>query len=201
MSDIRTPPSLKWLLDKRARLLGEVQRFQKAGAQKRKLLVDKIVAAKIRLAELEERQAQRSPEEILAETYQRDLAVIDRTLQLHQIQIDVNLISLIRSQTGEKYLAHGELTRLIYQKLKSIYPSAATATETTLFILTTLGDEMDNARFDAFRLRVRHRMKNLAAQGKLIPIHDKNKRGGLHGRWRLDATLMYPPTTEALQVD
>ena len=33
MSQIRTPPSLKWLIDKRARLLGEITKYEKSSIE------------------------------------------------------------------------------------------------------------------------------------------------------------------------
>ena len=56
MSDIRTPPSLKWLLDKRSRLLGEIERLQEEHASLRQNLADEIQEAERRVAELKQKQ-------------------------------------------------------------------------------------------------------------------------------------------------
>lgn len=84
----RIPPSLKWLIDKRARVDAEIRKTKQALATA-KYLIDE-------LAKLEE-----------------ILAAIDTTFELHKIQIDKSLIAPIRSHYVRINLPHGELTRSV----------------------------------------------------------------------------------------
>lgn len=53
MSELRTPPSLKWLLVRRARLLGEIERHKHAIDAVKARLQEDINQAQLRLAFLE----------------------------------------------------------------------------------------------------------------------------------------------------
>ncbi|WP_221763226.1 hypothetical protein [Methyloradius palustris] len=91
----RIPPSLNWLIDKRARLAGDIQRTNKA------LLKVQHLVSKLR--ELE-----------------TALEAVDRSLQLHEIQVDVENIKPIRShQTPKLKFQHGDISHLVLMHLRS----------------------------------------------------------------------------------
>lgn len=89
----RIPPSLKWLIDKRARLNGEILKTQKS-LEKAHELINELKS--------------------LNET----LAAIDKTLELHDIKIDISNIPPIRSSYVRLKLPHGSLTRSILTCLR-----------------------------------------------------------------------------------
>ena len=89
----RIPSSLKWLIDKRARLAGEIEKTKKALETANQLVEE--------LKNLEE-----------------TLSAIDKTFELHNIRIDVNLIRSIDSKYVRLKLPHGSITDSIVTCLK-----------------------------------------------------------------------------------
>jgi hypothetical protein len=77
----RIPPSLKWLIDKHARISGKMEMTQKLP------LAQSVLAARLAacLSDLNGLKAE------LAD-FQKDLSGIDRTMQLHDIRVNVELI-------------------------------------------------------------------------------------------------------------
>ncbi len=90
----RIPSSIFWLINKRARLAGEIAKTQKA-LSKVQHLVD-------RLKKLE-----------------ASLQAIDDALKLHEIQIDTNDIKPIRPHKARSKFRHGEINNLILGYLRS----------------------------------------------------------------------------------
>jgi hypothetical protein len=86
----KIPPSLNWLIDKRARIAGEIIRINK------KLI--HVQALIDRLKELES-----------------NLGSIDKSLMLHEIQIDINNIKPIRPHRN--YNSHSKFPRGYQQKI------------------------------------------------------------------------------------
>lgn len=84
----KIPSSLKWLIDKRARLEGGIKKTRASLATAKQLIEE--------LSKLEE-----------------DLAAIDRSLGLHDIQIQIEHIQPIRSHYVRIKLPRGELTKSI----------------------------------------------------------------------------------------
>jgi len=90
----RIPSSISWLINKRARLAGDIAKVQKA-LSKVQHLVD-------RLKELE-----------------ASLEAIDNALKLHEIQIDTENIKPIRPHKARSKFRHGEINNLILGYLRS----------------------------------------------------------------------------------
>ena len=111
----KIPSSLKWLIDKRARLDAEIQRTQKSLASAKQLRGD--------LSKLEE-----------------DLAAIDRSLGLHDIQVRVENIKPVRSHYVRVNLPRGELTRSILLCLRLRDGNPARMGEIVSFIEARQGD-------------------------------------------------------------
>lgn len=84
----RIPSSLKWLIDKRARLDAEIKKTEASLTRAQGLIKE--------LSNLK-----------------KSLVAIDRTLALHEIKIDVTLIRPVQSHYVRINLPHGELTRSI----------------------------------------------------------------------------------------
>lgn len=183
MSEIRTPPSLKWLLVRRARLLGEIERHKQAIDAAKARLQEDLNQAQLRLAFLEHELSVPMTEHRMLEVCQNDLDAIDGALKQHEIQVNTSLVRPIRSQIAERHLEHGQISRYIYRYLKSVYPSSATATEIATFIIETEKIPVDIPQYEDFRDRVRQRLKNLTYLGKIAALHPRRTR--LEGRWRL----------------
>ncbi len=84
----RIPPSLNWLIDKRARVSGEIAKTKKLMKKAEALIHD-------------------------LEILEQKLKAIDSTLDLHEIKIDVNLINPIRSHELRLNLPYGQLSKSI----------------------------------------------------------------------------------------
>lgn len=89
----RIPSSIKWLIDKRARLDAEIQKTQLSIAKAKKLIKE--------LSGLE-----------------KSLLAIDKALELHEISVDVKLIKPVKSHYKRINLPHGELTSCILSCLR-----------------------------------------------------------------------------------
>lgn len=184
MSSIRTPSSLKWLIDKRARLLGEIIKLEKSHPKQ-------IDEAKRRVAEAEDLLKQ-STEDLasvkatgtrLIETLRRDLQSVDNTLGLHEIQINPELIAPLRTQDAERHSSHGGMTRAIFERLKLAGGKSVTTLELTDYVAIAMGLELTDENYQEVKEKIRWRLKNLCAEGKIRRLHQV--KGCIVGRWTL----------------
>lgn len=158
----RLPPSLNWLIDKRARLDGEIKKMQ-----------DAVNCARQLIQELS--------------TIEEDLRAVDRTLKLHIIQVETENISPIRSHYNRVKLPYGELTRLLLSRLRKSNGIPISTYELTLFIaecFTAAGAEEKD--FKKLRMSVRTRLKNLVRDGVVQRHHFLT--GADEGFWSLACT-------------
>ena len=135
MTTIRTPPSLKWLLNKRARLLGDIQRLENTLPERTAKSREKVVQAELQLCKAKKMLSYE--EKILAQgvlTLRKDIDAIDTALSMHHIQIDPEIIPSIRSQNSIRATAYGEMTRCIFECLKQCAGRSLPTTEVALFV-------------------------------------------------------------------
>jgi hypothetical protein len=157
----RIPPSLKWLIDKRARIDAEIRKTKKA-----------IAVAKGFIDELSK----------LEET----LAALDTTFGLHEIQIDVSSIAPIRSQYVRIKLPHGELTRsvLLCLRLRKDENRPVGLFEIIAFIEARHADltaEKDSRA--SLSLSTSKCLDRLYRRGQVIRHHDPNSNRA--GQWSI----------------
>ena len=167
----RLPSSLKWLIDRRARVAGEIEKIEGLLA-KCKRLADEIIPLK----EL--------------------LSSIDHTLALHEVSVDVSLIPSIKSQDLRLALPHGELTRGILLSLKLAEGRPMTTDAVTAFMVARYTD-LNAAPSSATELRmsVRYRLKNLCAQGLVKRAREGNRTR--NAAWILNDTDSFSADSEA----
>jgi hypothetical protein len=138
----RIPPSLNWLIDKRARISGEIEKTRRSLKQAQSLIVE--------LEELETK-----------------LKAIDSTLQLHDIQIDISLIKPIATNYYRLKIPHGELTKSILTCIK-LYGELSPVSKSTIvdFVITRHFD-FDAEEIEMSRIRdsIHNRLKNLCRDG------------------------------------
>jgi len=140
----RIPSSLKWLVNKRSRIHGEIL---KAENEAKKWL----------------EQHERGINKL-----QNDLQAIDHTLGLHEIFINPDDIQPIRSHRNKRKLKYGTVTKLIYEYLGNASNHKPTTTEITIFIANESNLELsDHSDFLDFRHVVRKRLKALRQKGKI----------------------------------
>jgi hypothetical protein len=181
---IRTPPSLKWLIDKKSRLLGELAKLDR----RRPALLSKhaanVLDAKQKLLEAETTYEVHSKRlERLEKRIKEDIEAIAHAMTLHDVQIDQDLIPARASQEAHRPHHYGSLTRAIYRVLKVANGAPISATDVALELEREQRTELTSAEFSDLRGRVRHRLKALCAQGKVHRLHEAKTQ--LEGRWIL----------------
>lgn len=159
----RIPSSLHWLIDKRARLDAEIQKTERSLA-KAKHLID----------ELSELKA--------------NLEAIDRTLSLHHIQVDVNLIKPVRSHYVRINLPYGELTRSILMCLRLYAGEGPVSTSQIVSFIAARHADLDAQQETRAQLSasVQKRINNLVRQGVIKRHH--SPKTNTYGLWSLVAT-------------
>ena len=157
----RIPSSLKWLIDKRARLDAEMQKTRAALVKTKKLIKE--------LSEIE-----------------KSLSAIDAALALHEIRVDTSLISPIRTQYNRINLPHGELTRLILMCLRQHKNGQPVSkTEIVEFIKDRHPELSDQNEGRVWLNRsVSYRLKGLYKDG-ILQRHHAPHPSGTEGFWSL----------------
>lgn len=162
----RLPPSLKWLIDRRGRVAGELKKI--------------------------ERQLAKCQQAI--DTYKQldsDLAVlkqlldsVDRTLALHEVQVEADLIPDIRSQEVHIRLPHGLLTRTILEYFRVAEKRIVPSEEITDYVLQRLEylghTEVTRSNL---RKRLKYSLQRLYYRGHLSRHHDPRTQSC--GLWSL----------------
>lgn len=173
---LRLPPSLKWLLTRRGRVAAEIQRIENYFDRHRRIFE--------RFKELDDELSE----------LKRTLISIDKTLSLHEVQIDTSLIPLIRSKKHRINLPHGELTRLIYQRISQGNGQPVCTNEIVDFI-TQRYPILEESNAEEKRVpeakthrRVQARLKNLCKIGKLTRHHSPTS--AQHGQWSLSSEFI-----------
>jgi hypothetical protein len=156
----RIPPSLSWLINKRARLLGEINAA-------RKNLNEYITAEEERIALLE-----------------ASLINLDGTIKLHEIQIDPNLISAKRVNNAKKYLPHGGYTKLILDSLRQAYPNPIGTDDLTLILMKVINNP--ELTFEELRPIFKQRLKEISRKGMIIAVHKDRPAWNAKGLWKLN---------------
>lgn len=195
MSSVRTPPSLKWLIDKRARLLGEINKLENSHNKNLEDAKKRVIEAEMSLEHAKQEFAhQESTVPRIIEILHSDLKAVDNTLGLHEIQINPDIIPPIRTQDAERHSSHGGMTRAIFERLKLAGGQSITTLELTDYVAVALGVELADENYQEFRKKISWRLKNLCTEGKIRRLHQV--KGCIVGRWilpddpsKLDAAL------------
>jgi len=166
----RIPPSLNWLIDKRARISGEIEKTRRSLKQAQSLIV-----------ELEDLEIK--------------LKAIDTTLKLHDIQVDIGLIKPISSNYYRLKIPHGELTKSILTCIK-LYGSLSPVTKSTIvdFVIARHFDfDADKIAISQIRASIHNRLKNLCRDGVIdrcyLPDSTKNVL------WKINPKLNFDKET------
>lgn len=193
MTAPKTPSSLKWLLDRRARIAGEIAKAQDAEDERLQSLrveLARIDALRAKLVQASDRMA--LAHNSLRDALIRDLAAIDQVLQLHEVSIDLSLLPPVRGHNRIAATDHGQMTRLIFACLRSSGGKACTTTQVALYVASKLGSTGRTENFDDLRYRVRCRLKRLVYDHRLERLHEV--KGRIEGSWRLPAVSSRPET-------
>lgn len=156
----RIPPSLNWLIDKRARIAGEIEKTSRSLKKAQALIEDlQVLEAKLK--------------------------AIDMTLDLHHIKIDVCLISPIKSKELRLNIPHGELTKSILLCIKLYGENGPVSKSTIVDFVIARHFDSNSSKISSSQigLSVQRRLKSLYHQGYLLRHHSENTNH--FGLWSL----------------
>ncbi len=144
---------MKWLIDTRARLDGEIKKVEASTARVQSLL-----------KELEQVKA--------------DLSAVDRTLGLHDLKVELDAIQPVLSQAVRINAPYGALTKNVLLCLRLNPDRPVRTAVVTAFVATRLAD-LDAPPQDSRQLHesVKHRLRNLLQQGVL----ENHRPAGTYG--------------------
>ena len=103
---MRLQSSLKWLIDKRARLLGEINSLEKRLPYSQIELNRAIARVEIRLAQLKQQRIDTDDHLSYIAGLRSDLNAIDGALKQHDVQISPESIRPIRPQRSNQVSAN-----------------------------------------------------------------------------------------------
>lgn len=156
---VRIPSSLKWLVEKRARLQGEIEALAKSHAEA-------ILAYQKRHQDL-----------------QADLAAIDRAMGLHAIRISPEAIGPIAYRDTSRRLPYGSMTRFVFEALRVAGGIPLTSDEITHYVCQRYDPPLSEDDWPRMRYLMQSRLKGLAAKGRIVRVNANH--GNTEGQWLL----------------
>ena len=168
MSTYRIPPSLNWLIRNRRVIAGRI----KIAVEDKKLLEQRLEKAQNLI-----RQHDFLSQKIAV--LENDLAAIDRTINLHEIPIDLSQIKDLRPHRNAFFFKSGVLTQSIF-KVLSTYPKEwISTTDVAIQVESMTNSNLNTNEFTKLRHVVRTRLMGLAYAGKIDRINtgQVNKEG------------------------
>lgn len=183
----KIPSALKWLIVRRARLLGEIRKTEKRLCMREASLLEKLGQLEPRVATLKARLDRiRALGERHVALLNNSLSAIDQTIEQHPVLVDVDAIGPINTQERHRALAYGELTRLILRALREADGESVTTSEVALFVEMEGKLQVDKADRRYFHRSVRKRLRKLHLGGRVCRV--EVGRNCLESRWRAVAT-------------
>lgn len=141
----RIPSSLKWLVEKRKRLHGELI----------------YIREKVEVLLAQETSKQKKLE--------ADIDALDRIIGLHEINVDPSKLPSITVYQKRHSFKYGELTRLIYKCLGESEGNGLTTRQITDYVqLQKNFDIASKSAYKELQLSIRYRLKALRRDGRLI---------------------------------
>lgn len=160
--ETRTPSSLKWLVEKRARLAGHIAQIQR-----------RADAARQRAADLDSS----------VEATRRDLEALDRILGLHDLCVPPEVIRPVRMSSEGPLLQRGHISRNVLACLRKAAGEWRSTTEVLLFV-GSQGKAVDgNVQYAELRLRVRKCLQAHCSAGRVIRRNSPSTN--VEGYWAL----------------
>lgn len=174
----KLPSSIKWLLVKRGRIDGSIQKIE-AYLDRHKRQFEKYhqLAAELRL---------------MKET----LKAVDQTIQLHNLQIDPANIPSINGRNPITDMKRGELTQLIFEQLEKRRGEIVSSSELVDSILASREEAgLPLPARSNLRMQVKRRLQALCSQGMVMRHHPL--QSGSYGLW----TLTTAPFTQDIRTE
>jgi hypothetical protein len=138
----RIPPAVYWLLERRSRLIGQIEALEKRREElKRDLATLKRV--------------------------QKDLKSLEQVIKMHELATECGPGAPIRFKKYKKTLPYGRMTEFGLEYLQMSEGEGRTTTEVAIYIAARGGIEVPESEFVTFRELVRYQMKNQRAKGRV----------------------------------
>lgn len=158
----KTPPSLKWLVDRRARLAYDLERDAK-----------EVKTCATRAAGLAAK----------VEVMKQDLAAIDRALSMHEVRVHPESIALKNTWRSDRLFGHNHLTRNLLLYLRRSQGRWCSTSELMAFVAERGKVPVTPELYPTLRLSVRKRLQNLRVAGRVVRQHGAKTRQ--EGYWAL----------------
>lgn len=179
-----TPSSLKWLIDRRSRLSGEILRARKQESTRLSNALAELAKAQATHQELmQDNLAAIQQHEQHLQALTRALEATDTVLREHEIPIDPNDLPSVSGHTRERIGGYSQITRMIFETLGRATGGSLSTTEVAVSIATRMDVPIAEEDFADFKYRVRKRLGTLVWQGRLERLH--LPKTSVEGRWRL----------------
>lgn len=178
----KTPSVLKWMINRRARLLGEISKAEKRYGAREIELQKEIDFLQARAQRLQDRLVRIKTIRVKhVAVLQQDLASIDAAMGQHHILIDVDLVRPTRGQDNAWLLPHGVMSRLILRSLREADGGVLDTNQVALFVAEEGKLDIHPDVFRSFKIAIRRRMRALHAAGLLRRIAIGNRT--MDSRW------------------
>lgn len=179
---IKIPSALKWLLDRRARLLGELQKVNKRFDVREALLQNEQGTLEKRLELVKNRLARVQNLRVhVPAQLQSKLKAIDEAILQHNAMVDVDLVTPRTSQDSAWYLPHGAMSRYILRALREAKGQVLTTDEIAIFVATEGGLQLIPDQYSPFKIAVRRRMRGMLIAGLLQRV--SIGKNSIESRW------------------
>jgi len=177
---VRIPSSLKWLINRHARLLSEISRVEKELCENQKahrqLLQENKKIEAVSSSNLDARKA-------YLQQLRTDIKAIDSTLLLHDIPINPEIIKPLKTQSSPRLLQFGEMTRLIFSCLKFAGGEFRLTSEIFAFVITNCRRKLTEDEQKYLRFRLGKRLVALRSKGLIKNVNQA--KSNYEGRWEL----------------
>ncbi len=176
-----TPPSLKWLINKKARLLGEINSIEKLIPYWHAFSHPRFEALERRADSLRKDYIKNLASEKKLPKLKTQLEAIEIALSLHDIQINTELISPIKTHKQKAFGRYGSMTRGIYEYLKENKTGSTKEIAEFIFVKNEL--EIKSINFFEMKRAVGSRLRAMTRHGKIERLH--TLKGLQEGIWKL----------------
>jgi hypothetical protein len=184
MRSIKTPPSLKWLINKKSRLEGELSSLKNAHPKQLSLLQDYLSKADSNLRVIEHGIIQIQEATKSIPILEKEIDALNTVLKLHEIKINLDLIApkRLRSQL-QQVIPYGGVTSSIFEYLNQQPSQPCKTSEIALYVAHKYQLDIDSENIKGFSRQVRQRLRTLYAEGKVLRLH--NQVTCKEGQWML----------------
>jgi hypothetical protein len=170
---LKIPSSLKWLIDQRGRVEGEILKIERSLARCERTLA----------------QCQALADEL--KPLRKLLESVDQTLTLHEIKIDPLFIQPILSKDRERIVPHGEMSRAILTCLRMAQEKPIPSSEIVDFVMEYFARcGYPPISRGVLCRRIRVRLRGMLYEGRVKRHHDPDSKG--YGIWSLADRLTSP---------